>query len=314
MKSRNLKITALLLACLLGMTAVGCKEDATSTAENSSSSNADTPAVETLPVETDEKGEAVTDANGEAVLASDATDFMIKEIEFSWGEKDESSDNTTQDPTESPEQSENSEQPAAPATTSYVVVTDDAGAQVTEADGQVVTEVVTQAATENNGNVAATTEAATNAPYTPGNDTFQAYWLDMAKYKDIVFNGDFIEITFKVKENTPDGNYPVRIQNCEFANWDAQALVPSVTNGCVTVGSATPEVQTATNGSDFNLYADAVTANAGDEITMVFHIEENPGMVAFVFRFQYDSNALEIVDASVGDDCRQALRSMESNG
>ena len=121
-----------------------------------------------------------------------------------------------------------------------------------------------------------------------------------------------INVTFKVKDTAPDGNYVIHLSDSqyssEFANWDAKALVPSVTNGCITVGSATPEAQTATNASDFVLTADSVTAKQGDEVTVSFNIADNPGMVAFVLRFQYDCNALEIVDAEVGDDCAAALR------
>ena len=152
----------------------------------------------------------------------------------------------------------------------------------------------------------------TAAPYTEKLDTFQAYWMDMTKSQDIVFNGDMINVTFKVKDTAPDGNYVIHLSdsqyNSEFANWDAKALVPSVTNGCITVGSATPEAQTATNASDFVLTADSVTAKQGDEVTVSFRIADNPGMVAFVLRFQYDCNALEIVNAEVGDDCADALR------
>ena len=56
------------------------------------------------------------------------------------------------------------------------------------------------------------------------------------------------------------------------------------------------------------LTADSVTAKQGDEVTVSFRIADNPGMVAFVLRFQYDCNALEIVSAEVGDDCADALR------
>ena len=34
----------------------------------------------------------------------------------------------------------------------------------------------------------------------------------MTKSQDIVFNGDMINVTFKVKETTPDGNYVISIQ------------------------------------------------------------------------------------------------------
>lgn len=328
MKARNAKVTAVLLACFLGMTAVGCSgEKDTSSSKDSSTAGI---SAETLPVETDEKGETVTDASGQPVLASGATDFMVKEIEFTWGAKNNTTDTDTQDPTEAPATTQ-ANSSNGQTVTSYVAVTDDGGNKVVDDNGKVVTELVTVPASQeddantgnNSNNTSETTAAGGNnaatennqnaaAPYTPKTDHFQAYWMDMSQNKDIIFNGDFIDITFKVKETTPDGNYIVNLATptnaSEFANWDAKALVPAITNGCITVGNATPEVQTATNASDFQLTADSLTAQPGETVTMRIQITENPGMVAFVLRLDYDSNALEIVDAAVGSDCEGALR------
>ena len=305
MKSKTTKGIAVLLACFLGMAAVGCSGD-----NDSSSKNSD--------------------------LASCATDFMVKEIEFTWGNQNGSSD-SSQDATEATDSNGNavttaaggSSNSATPANgnasasngntasngnseivTSYAAVTDDSGNKVVDDNGKVVTEVVTTPSSNGGAVVDPNQNAASS--YTEKLDTFQAYWMDMTKSQDIVFNGDMINVTFKVKDTAPDGNYVIHLSdsqyNSEFANWDAKALVPSVTNGCITVGDATPEAQTATNASDFVLTADSVTAKQGDEVTVSFRIADNPGMVAFVLRFQYDCNALEIVNAEVGDDCADALR------
>ena len=326
MKSKTTKGIAVLLACFLGMAAVGCSGDNDSSSKNSDAAEV---SAATLPVETDAQGEAVTDASGNEVLASGATDFMVKEIEFTWGNQNGSSD-SSQDATEATDSNGNavttaaggSSNSATPANgnasngggnnasngnsevvTSYAAVTDDSG-------NKVVTEVVTTPSSNGGAVVDPNQNAASS--YTEKLDTFQAYWMDMTKSQDIVFNGDMINVTFKVKETTPDGNYVIHLSdsqyNSEFANWDAKTLVPSVTNGCITVGDATPEAQTATNASDFVLTADSVTAKQGDEVTVSFRIADNPGMVAFVLRFQYDCNALEIVSAEVGDDCADALR------
>ena len=349
MKSKTTKGIAVLLACFLGMAAVGCSGDNDSSSKNSDAAEV---SAATLPVETDEQGEAVTDASGNEVLASGATDFMVKEIEFTWGNQNGSSD-SSQDATEATDSNGNavttaaggSSNSATPANgnasngngnnasngngnnasngngnnasngnsevvTSYAAVTDDSGNKVVDDNGKVVTEVVTTPS--NNGGAVVDPNQNAASSYTEKLDTFQAYWMDMTKSEDIVFNGDMINVTFKVKDTAPDGNYVIHLSDSqyssEFANWDAKALVPSVTNGCITVGSATPEAQTATNASDFVLTADSVTAKQGDEVTVSFNIADNPGMVAFVLRFQYDCNALEIVDAEVGDDCAAALR------
>ncbi|HEZ7988548.1 MAG TPA: hypothetical protein RWN64_05670, partial [Ruminococcus sp.] len=90
-------------------------------------------------------------------------------------------------------------------------------------NGKVVTEVVTTPSSNGGAVVDPNQNAASS--YTDKLDTFQAYWMDMTKSHDIVFNGDMINVTFKVKENTPDGNYVIHLSdsqyNSEFANWDA---------------------------------------------------------------------------------------------
>ena len=320
MKSKTTKGIAVLLACFLGMAAVGCSGDNDSSSKNSDAAEV---SAATLPVETDEQGEAVTDASGNEVLASGATDFMVKEIEFTWGNQNGSSD-SSQDATEATDSNGNAVTTAAGGSSNSATPANgnasngngnnasngDSGNKVVDDNGKVVTEVVTTPSSNGGAVVDPNQNAASS--YTEKLDTFQAYWMDMTKSQDIVFNGDMINVTFKVKETTPDGNYVIHLSdsqyNSEFANWDAKTLVPSVTNGCITVGDATPEAQTATNASDFVLTADSVTAKQGDEVTVSFRIADNPGMVAFVLRFQYDCNALEIVSAEVGDDCADALR------
>lgn len=338
MKAKNTKITAIFLACFLGLSAVGCSSDTTDDSSKavdvSVADDASDVADEENSVAEDDDTDADTtteatdgDDTADAEIATDSTDYMVKEIEFTWGDQtDDDEDSTEAQTTTAPATTSSA---STGTVTSYAQVTDANGAKVTEEGGKVVTEVVTvpasnSAVTEavaNNANDGATASdvagsddsSAAATPYTPKLDTFQAYWMDMSKSQDITFNGDMIAVTFRVKDTTPDGNYVIHVSDSayasEFANWDANALVPSITNGCITVGDAEPEAQTATNASDFVLTADSVTANAGDEVTVTFSISDNPGMVAFVFRFQYDSNALEIVDAEVCDDCSAALRS-----
>ena len=142
MKARNAKVTAVLLACFLGMTAVGCSGDKeTSSKQSDKDSSTAGISAATLPVETDEKGETVTDASGQPVLASGATDFMVKEIEFTWGAKNNTADADTQDPTEAPTAAQANAN--GQTVTSYVAVTDDGGNKVVDDNGKVVTELVT---------------------------------------------------------------------------------------------------------------------------------------------------------------------------
>ena len=257
MKSKTTKGIAVLLACFLGMAAVGCSGDNDSSSKNSDAAEV---SAATLPVETDEQGEAVTDASGNEVLASGATDFMVKEIEFTWGNQNGSSD-SSQDATEATDSNGNavttaaggSSNSATPANgnasasngntasngnsevvTSYAAVTDDSGNKVVDDNGKVVTEVVTTPS--NNGGAVVDPNQNAASSYTEKLDTFQAYWMDMTKSEDIVFNGDMINVTFKVKDTAPDGNYVIHLSdsqyNSEFANWDAKALVPSRSTDC----------------------------------------------------------------------------------
>ena len=61
-------------------------------------------------------------------------------------------------------------------------------------------------------------------------------------------------------------------------------------------------------------YVEIGTYNAlvepGDVVTLNFNITDNPGLVGYVFNFQYVKNALEIVDARVGDDCVDVIGSV----
>ena len=168
---------------------------------------------------------------------------------------------------------------------SYVIVTDENGEEATDEDGTVVTEVVTS-----------------DSSYTSSIVGKLVYWLNMSS-GDQVFNGDFITVTFKVKEDIPDGNYAIGIDTCDFANYDAETITYSSTDGYVTVGDAeTPSVETNGDGT-IQLACVSTTASQGDEITVHFTMENNPGIVALIFRFTYDQNALEYISFDVGEDC-----------
>ncbi|MBQ6035054.1 MAG: hypothetical protein IJL33_06120, partial [Ruminococcus sp.] len=83
------------------------------------------------------------------------------------------------------------------AATEVVEVTQANGEKVTDANGAVVTEIVTK-----------TTEA--SGEYTSKTDSRYCMWLDISKDSDYVFNGDFIEVVFKLTDNIPTKDYPVR--------------------------------------------------------------------------------------------------------
>lgn len=350
MKSNRIKIAAFLLACLMGMTAVGCnnsKDSSSTTAKNNSIDSNE----ESSKSEDNSKSDKKEKSKGEEV-AVDSTEFMRQELQFSWGAN--SSGNDTQDPTEAG--SNNATTNVAGTVTSYAPVTDAKGQTVTQANGQVVTQVVnvpvnvsngnsngsnggsastgsnggstggsTPSGGNNNSSTTANNDTKPNSSVTTVNggsagttvdnndnyvekmDTFQAYWLDMGLYEDFVFNGEFIVVTFKVKESTPDGNYKIHMVDPDFVNWDADQLTINTIDGAVTVGNATtPSYGTVENGA-FTLQAQSVKANPGDTVDVVFNLTDNPGLVGFIFKFQYDCNALEIVNAKVGNDAEEYI-------
>ncbi|MGN1481423.1 cohesin domain-containing protein [Porcipelethomonas sp.] len=147
-----------------------------------------------------------------------------------------------------------------------------------------------------------------NSSDNSGNETtagkkeiMQAWWMDLSKSKDFVFDGEFITAQFKIKDTTANGTYPVTIEWTDFSNWDAQSVKFSTTDGAVVVGSeATPN--SFKNDGSAEIMATNVSGNPGDTVTVTFNMKNNPGIVACVFRFGYDSDALEYVGGGSGKD------------
>ncbi len=227
-------------------------------------------------------------------------------------EADSSADATEapQDATEAPADGSTE----APATeiateivTEYVPVTDAEGQDVTDEQGVQQTEVATEIVTE----YVEVTEAATEAPqggtsYSPEYDVCTAYWFDTSQQKDFFFEGEFLVIDFKINETTPDGNYPLEISKTDIGSWELVTQVPSLINGEVAVGSATPSAQAAA-GDDFTLVVNNASGQPGDTISVVVDLKNNPGFVGFIIDVKYDKNALTIVDTRGGADFDAAI-------
>jgi Tfp pilus assembly protein FimT len=194
--------------------------------------------------------------------------------------------------------------------TEYVVVTDAAGETVTDAQGQTQTQAVkvtsavkgtsgsgnsNQTQTTTSGSDSSNT-ASDSSDYVSYTDSAYAYWLDVSQNEDFVFNDEFIKVTFKVKEDIPDGAYDVVISNPDFSMIPGKSVdVDNVINGKIFV-STDAETQAAIPDSGFSVYADYVSCKQGDEVTVTFSMKNNPGMCAMLFWFDYDRNAMEIVN------------------
>ncbi len=132
-------------------------------------------------------------------------------------------------------------------------------------------------------------------------EVMEVYWMDISKRKDIVFEGEYVKATFKIKDNAPNGTYPLTVEWMDFANFDAEDVKPTPIEGSVTVGGNAVETK-FNNSSDFQLKIDGVSGNPGDEVTVLINAKNNPGFVACLFRFGYNSDVLEYVRGGVGRD------------
>ena len=166
------------------------------------------------------------------------------------------------------------------AATEIVEVTEANGEKATDANGAVVTEIVTKP-----------TEA--SGEYTSKTDSRYCMWLDISKDSDYVFNGDFIEVVFKLKDNIPNKDYPVRF-NPDFATVAGKSIAPDkVIQGNIKVGGDIEE-QNVSSETGFVAYGDNVSAKPGDEITYHINLKNNPGLAAMLVWVYYDSNAMDV--------------------
>lgn len=284
MKSLRARIAAILLVAAMGVSLTACKNN---DADNSSvsggnaevSDNGDNSNAGENSAEADNSENADPDAPTE-----DPTAFLKQEITFGMapGEEEE-----TQDATEAPASTQ-AQAAQTNIVTQKVVVTEAGGAAVTEANGQQKTEIVTSVE-----EVAPT--------YVPAPKSEPIYWLDMTKSSDWVFNGDIMTIEFKIKEGTPDGNYPLMLTSPDFVNWDEEQLSVKTVGGYVTVGNATPTQADQVQPGQFTVSTTSAKGNAGDTVKISVNLSDNPGLVGMVVFFEYDSNALEVISSSAGE-------------
>lgn len=178
--------------------------------------------------------------------------------------------------------------------TTYVVVTDDNGSQVTDTDGSTVTtaETVTTIVEKD-------PEVSGGSEYVPFTDRAYALWLDISKGDEgFYFEDSFIKVTFKVKEDIPDGVYDVKIADPDFASIMGQPVDPeNIYHGKVFVNTeADGEAADLSSETGLAVSGDYVSCKQGDEITFCFNIKNNPGLAAMCFWFSYDSNAMEVIN------------------
>ena len=181
-----------------------------------------------------------------------------------------------------PEVDRDSDDPVAkePAT-EIVEVTEANGEKATDSAGNVVTQIVTKPADSSADNYKSKTESK------------YCFWIDISKDSDYVFNDQFIKVTFNLKDNIPDRDYPVRF-NPDLSSVAGKTITPDkVVQGTIRVGGDIA-AQNVSSESGFVVYGDNVSAKAGDTVDYYLNIKNNPGLAGILVWVYYDANAMDV--------------------
>ncbi len=181
-----------------------------------------------------------------------------------------------------PEVDLDSDDPVAkePAT-EIVEVTEANGEKATDSAGNVVTQIVTKPADSSAENYKSKTESK------------YCFWIDISKDSDYVFNDQFIKVTFNLKDNIPDRDYPVRF-NPDLSSVAGKTITPDkVVQGTIRVGGDIA-AQNVSSESGFVVYGDNVSAKAGDTVDYYLNIKNNPGLAGILVWVYYDANAMDV--------------------
>lgn len=191
--------------------------------------------------------------------------------------------------------------PSAEPATAYVAVVDDNGqpvteiVEVTEAGGEKVTESGGQPVTTAIPVTTAVAETTVDDDYVGNTKTMYTLWMDISEDKDYFFEGDFIKLTFKVKDTAPERDYTIAISP-DLSNKKGQSMHydATVLNGTIRVGGDPIQQHDVSANTNVTMYADNVNAKPGDTIDYYINIKNNPGLAAVMMWFSYDSNAFEL--------------------
>ena len=202
--------------------------------------------------------------------------------------------------------------------TEAATVTDASGATVTDKAGKPVTEMVkvTTVVKKSGGTSAssANTDTATQSnesSYTSKQDGRYAMWLDISKDENFFFEGDFLHVKFKVKDDVPDGDYKIKISP-DLSDVAGKAVYPSkVLEGTIRINNGSIEPVDVSGETGMVFYGDNVACKQGDVIDYYINIKNNTGLVAFVIWFYFDSNALDFISAEASGEFEEIARNTE---
>lgn len=195
--------------------------------------------------------------------------------------------------------------------TEVVKVTEAGGEAVTDSNGETVTEKVkvttavkksssggnNSSATSANSNENSGNSGDTTSDYTPATDGRYYMWLDISKNENFYFEGDMLKMSFKVKEDIPDGDYKIRITHdlSSIAGVSLNSSCQSV-DGTIRVNNGDIEPNDVSDKTGMVIYGDNVACKQGDTIDYYINIKNNEGLAAFCIWLYFDSNALEFID------------------
>ncbi|MBQ9982447.1 MAG: hypothetical protein IJP18_07755 [Oscillospiraceae bacterium] len=133
-------------------------------------------------------------------------------------------------------------------------------------------------------------------------------WICANKENSLPGNGQLAALTFRIKENTPSGEYYISLgakngnNNSAFAKYNGTQKYADFDGGIISV--STGYVAADYDYQGVEIFANLTNAhgNPGDTVTIYADISNNfAGAIgAFTLKLEYDYNALEIVSIEQG--------------
>ncbi len=121
-------------------------------------------------------------------------------------------------------------------------------------------------------------------------------WLDISKNKDYVFENEFVQLRFRVKDDAPDCETVIKYET-DIANYKGMSVYPNaLLNSTVAVNTAL-QPRALLSDDIFSISGTNVSAVPGEEFSVYLSIKNNPGIVAFLVYFTYDSSVLDFIEA-----------------
>ncbi|MCR5601652.1 MAG: hypothetical protein K6G33_13020 [Ruminococcus sp.] len=149
--------------------------------------------------------------------------------------------------------------------------------------------------------------------YVSKTDSRYCLWIDISKDKNYVFNGDFIDVYFKIKDNIPEKDYAVRFKT-DFSTIEGNSITPDkIIQGNIRVGGSI-DAQDVSKETGFVAYGDNVSAKSGDEVCYRINLKNNPGLAAILVWIYFDSNAMEVEDVIPAGEFAKIARTSTSTG